>query len=97
MLVGWWLRRQGTSVRILGIDHNATLIDECRRRAEIAGLEEILRFEATDLKLDLEAVWKRAFGLSLSTLHGLFSLHACDTATDGVGIGLEARLIKGNW
>ena len=82
MLVGWWLRRQGTPVRILGIDRNPALVDECRRRAEIAGLEQILRFAAADLQLDLGATWKKAFGLPLGTLHGLFSLHACDTTTD---------------
>ena len=82
MLVGWWFRRQGTPVRILGIDRNAALLGECRRRTEAAGLEAILRFEAADLELDLEAAWERAFGVPLGTLHGLFSLHACNTATD---------------
>ena len=82
MLVGWWFRQHGAPVRILGIDRNAALIDECRRRTEAAGLEESLRYEAADLELDLKDAWERAFGRSLGPLHGLFSLHACNTATD---------------
>jgi hypothetical protein len=82
MLVGWWLQRQGTPVRILGIDRNAAIINQCHRRAQAAGLEDILRFTVDDLTLDLKTAWHRAFGVPLNAVHGLFSLHACDTATD---------------
>ena len=96
MSIGWWLRRQGTSVRILGIDRNPALIDECRRRTEAAGLEQHLRFAAADLELDLEATWESAFGLPLDGVHGLISLHACDTATDdaiALGVSRNADFI----
>lgn len=82
MLVAWWLRQQGTSVHILGIDHNPSIIDQCRRRATAAGLDAILRFTTADLTLDLATAWQTAFGMPLDQVHGLLSLHACDTATD---------------
>jgi hypothetical protein len=81
MLVAWFFGQQGKPVRILGIDRNIAFIRQCRRRAEAAGLKQ-LRFAAADLALDLQAVWDEAFGQPLGQLHGMFSLHACDTATD---------------
>ncbi|NKB72029.1 MAG: methyltransferase [Candidatus Latescibacteria bacterium] len=82
MLVGWWFRQQGVPVRILGIDRDDKIIGQCRRRVEAAGLDDIVRLVAADLQVDLGAVWERAFGQPLGPLHGLFALHACDTATD---------------
>ena len=82
MLAAWWLRQEGVPVRILGIDRNEGLLDACRRRAEAAGLGDALRFHAADLEVDPGPAWDAAFGRPLEALHGVLSLHACDTATD---------------
>ncbi|WP_168210929.1 class I SAM-dependent methyltransferase [Persicimonas caeni] len=83
--------------RILGVDINAKLVDECRRRTEITGLQDILRYEAADLDVfDSASAWKSAFGDGVDKTHAVISLHACDTATDdaiALGIAEEAELI----
>jgi SAM-dependent methyltransferase len=72
--------------QIVGVDRNAEVIGRCRERAELAGVEELLRFEAATIDaLDTSA---------LQPLHALLTLHACDTATDealalGVRQGVE--------
>jgi SAM-dependent methyltransferase len=73
---------------IVGVDRNADVIARCRERAELAGLEELLRFEATTIDA-LDAS-------TLQPLHALVSLHACDTATDdalALGLALEVELL----
>lgn len=82
MLAAWWLRQEGVPVRILGIDRNEELLQTCRRRAEAAGLGDALRFHAADIGGDPGTAWGTAFGRPLEVLHGVLSLHACDTATD---------------
>jgi SAM-dependent methyltransferase len=74
--------------QIIGVDRNADVIERCRKRAELAGLGELLRFEATTIDA-LDAS-------TLRPLHGLVSLHACDTATDdalALGLALEVELL----
>ncbi|MGM0556082.1 MAG: class I SAM-dependent methyltransferase [Myxococcota bacterium] len=78
-------------VRVLGVDRNAKLIDECRRRTEMTGLQDVLRYAAEDLEdVTLGEVWKTTFGGELGELHALISLHACDTATDdAIALAIE--------
>ncbi len=83
--------------RILGIDRNKKLIEECRRRTEMTGLEGILKYVASDLDdFESAAAWKEAFGEDGARTHAVISLHACDTATDdaiALGVCTEAELI----
>ncbi len=97
LLLAWCARhRWSHRVEVLGIDRDAAVIDECRRRTEIAELADVVRFEAASLDaLDVEDAWGRGFG-ERHGVHGVFALHACDTATcDAIVLGarLEAALI----
>ena len=73
---------------IAGVDRDADLIQKCRGRAELVGLEGMLHFQASRLE-----------DLSLPTpgrLNALVSLHACDTATDdalALGVSLEVEFM----
>jgi SAM-dependent methyltransferase len=85
-------------IEVLGIDRNAAVIDESRRRCALAQLDDVVRFEAAALDtLDVIAAWTRAFGgASVPVVHGVFALHACDTATCdalALGVALGAELI----
>ena len=81
---------------IVGVDHNAAIIDRCRRRADMVELGGSLRFEATPIHaLDSATLQPPGTGGD-RTVHALVSLHACDTATDdalALGIDLGAELI----
>ncbi len=83
-------------VRVLGVDRNAKLIEECRRRTEMCGLGHVLRYEACALdEFDAPAAWARAFDAGQHT-HAVIALHACDTATDdaiALGVASQAELI----
>jgi SAM-dependent methyltransferase len=74
--------------RVAGVDRNQELILTCQRRAVQAGLEQTLRFEAARLEaLPPDTV---------SGVHVLVALHACDTATDealALAIRQRARVI----
>jgi hypothetical protein len=101
--------RWGGRVQILGVDRNADVIAECRRRARFAQLDHSLRFAAAELgQLDLPTAWPAAFpdelaadaaaesAISPAPLHALISLHACDTATCdalALAVRLGAELI----
>jgi SAM-dependent methyltransferase len=89
-------------VQILGVDFGAPLIEESRRRTALVGLEDVLRFEAAPLQgLDLGKVWNSAFGAIPTTdkgpvVHGVVSLHGCNTATDdaiALAVSEQAELI----
>ncbi len=75
-------------IEVLGVDRNPDVIEECRRRTAIAGLDELVRFEAAALDGSAAAAaWAP---------HGVIALHACDTATCdalALGVGLEAELL----
>ncbi len=97
LLLAWCAReRWGHRLEVLGIDHNPELIEECRRRTEMAELSDVVRFVAAPLDgLDAGAAWATAFG-EPQRVHGVFGLHACDTATcDAIALGirLDAHLI----
>ena len=75
-----WVARHGWRERleVLGVDRDAEVIAECRRRTELAGLDDVVRFEVAALA-DAPA----------AEVHGVISLHACDTATcDAIGLGI---------
>ncbi len=85
-LVLAWCAREvwGHRLEVLGVDRDAAIIEECRRRAALAGLDDVTRFEVATLD------GYRA------DLHGVIALHACDTATcDAIalGVGHGAELI----
>jgi SAM-dependent methyltransferase len=92
LLLAWCFKNVWRQpARIVGVDRNADLIEKCRRRAELVGLEQSLTFHAATLQeLDLDALLpggERDF-------NALVSLHACDTATDdalalGVRLGVD--------
>ena len=86
LLLAWCFKhRWHHRAEILGVDRNARVIAKCRRKAPLAQLEALLRFEVASIgSFDLSSTWARAFGPAPTspTLHGLLALHACDTATD---------------
>jgi len=97
LLVAWCARhRWDHRLEVLGIDRDPDVIEECRRRTAIAELDDVVRFEAASLGgLDVPAAWARAFG-EPQPIHGVVSLHACDTATcDAIALGVaqQAELI----
>jgi len=104
LLLAWCARELWSHrIEVLGVDRNAAVIEECRRRTRAAGLEELVRFEAAPLEaLDVRAAWARAFGDGAAapaappTVHGVIALHACDTATCDalvLGVALGAELL----
>jgi hypothetical protein len=97
LLIAWWFRHvEHHPVQLLGIDRREALTTESRRRAELVGLDDILLFQAADLRgLDLDEAWQANFG-ARERPHGVISLHACDTATDeaiALGLAHEVELI----
>lgn len=96
LLLAWCFRDLWKHpVEVLGIDRNADLIARCRRDAELAGLGDVVKHEASALDaIDVRTAWERAFGGD-AAIDGLVALHACDTATDdaiALAVSLEARL-----
>jgi SAM-dependent methyltransferase len=80
LLLAWISRAQGHPIDVLGVDRNADVIAECRRRAVLAELDDVVRFEAASLE-----------SISDREIHGVISLHACDTATcDAIALGVAA-------
>jgi SAM-dependent methyltransferase len=81
LLLAWHARALGHRVEVLGVDRNADVIAEARRRTELAGLADVVRYEAVALE-----------SLALAEApHALFALHACDTATcDALALGVRA-------
>ncbi|MDB4953667.1 MAG: hypothetical protein JWO36_1236 [Myxococcales bacterium] len=97
LLIAWCAReRWHHRIEVLGVDRNPDVIEECRRRTELAELDDVVRFAATTLDtLDPGAAWRENFAGG-GPVHGVFALHACDTATcDAITLGvmLEAELI----
>jgi hypothetical protein len=82
LLVAWCGRHVWNHpIEILGVDRDAAVIDECRRRAELAGLDDVARFEVATLDT-----------VDASDRQGVLALHACDTATcDAIALGARAR------
>jgi SAM-dependent methyltransferase len=81
LALAWCAREKwGHRLEVLGVDRNPELIAECERRTAVAELSEVVTF----LAAPLEAVAGRE-------VHGVFALHACDTATcDAIALGVAA-------
>lgn len=100
-LLAWsFVHRFRHPVEILGVELRPALVEECRRRAALTGLDEVTRFEAGAIDdLDVDAAFARAFGrprerdgIDETAVHIVASLHACDTATDdALALGLRRR------
>jgi SAM-dependent methyltransferase len=95
-LLAWcFLHRWKHPAQILGVDRNAQVIQKCRERMGMVGLDAVLRFEAAPIAdLDFALTWTRAFGGEPDDKlrpHALVALHACDTATDDA-LALALRL-----
>ena len=82
LLLAWCAReRWGLRLEVLGVDRNPALIAECERRTEVAELSDVVRFVAAPLET-----------VDVGDVHGVFALHACDTATcDAIALGVAAR------
>jgi hypothetical protein len=105
LLLAWCFReRYQHPVQVLGVDRNDQVIETCRERVPMAGLEDVLRFEAMSIdSVDLAAAWLRAFGgrgsgrvAAGEIVHALLALHACDTATDdalALGLSLKVQIM----
>jgi hypothetical protein len=82
LLIAWCARhRWDHEIEILGVDRDAALIEDCRRRVAMAGLDDVITLQAS--ALDAAAID--------GPVHGVISLHACDTATCDA-IALAVRL-----
>ncbi len=80
LLLAWVARSRGHRLEVLGVDRNAEVIAECRRRAELAELDDVVTFRAAALET-----------IDAGGTHGVFALHACDTATcDAIALGVAA-------
>ncbi|HEX4452473.1 MAG TPA: SAM-dependent methyltransferase [Kofleriaceae bacterium] len=79
LLLAWCARHVwGHPLEVVGIDRDADVIAEARRRAELAGLADVVRFEVGDVAACAEL-----------EVHGVVALHACDTATcDALAVGV---------
>ncbi len=95
-LLAWcFIHRWKHPAQILGVDRNDKVIQKCRERMGMVGLDAVLRFESGPIaELDFAATWAHAFGGEADASlrpHALVALHACDTATDDA-LALALRL-----
>ena len=76
---------------IVGIDTNSKFIERSRERAITLGFETSVTFEAKSVDEFYQTMSEQPEDLKKSSrFHGIFSLHACDTATDDA-LGLALR------
>jgi len=79
LLLAWCARHVWKHrLEVIGIDRDAEVIAEARRRAELAELGDVVRFEVGDV------------ATFSGNVHGVVALHACDTATcDALALGIR--------
>ncbi|MGE5183964.1 MAG: class I SAM-dependent methyltransferase [Acidobacteriota bacterium] len=82
LLLAWCARHVWHHpLEVIGIDRDADVIAEARRRAELAELSDVARFEVGDIAASAPL-----------DLHGIVALHACDTATcDALALGIARK------
>ena len=84
-------------VHVLGIDRNPDVVAESRRRVELCGLGDRVKFVAAPVDtVDAMAAWRTAFAEEPTAIAAVIGLHACDTATcDAIvlGVRLAATLV----
>ena len=82
LLLAWCARHVWNHpLEVIGIDRDADVIAEARRRAELAELADVARFEVGDIA-----------ARAPHEVHGVVALHACDTATcDALAFGIARR------
>ncbi|MCB9631179.1 MAG: SAM-dependent methyltransferase [Sandaracinus sp.] len=91
-------RLHGVPVQVLGVDRNAEVIDESRRRTNAALLGDHVKHHVSRLDaIDVRRAFRDAFALAEEPhVDAVVALHACDTATDDaivLGVGLDATLL----
>ncbi len=79
-LLAWCARNVWNHpIEVIGIDRDPEVIDEARRRTELAGLADVVRFEVAEVART-----------GRHEVNALVALHACDTATcDAIALGIE--------
>ena len=86
MLLAWCARHVWHyPLEVIGVDRDADVIGEARRRAELAELDDVVTFEVGTLDT-----------FAAPDVHGVVALHACDTATCdalALGVSLGAELL----
>jgi len=82
LLLAWCARHAWHHpLEVIGIDRDPDVIAEARRRAELAELSEVARFEVGDLAASAPP--------AAHDIHAVVALHACDTATcDALALGI---------
>jgi SAM-dependent methyltransferase len=82
LLLAWCARHVWShAFEVIGVDHDPEVVAESRRRAEIVGLADVVRFEVGD-----------AVAFASRDIHGVIALHACDTATcDALALGIRMQ------
>jgi SAM-dependent methyltransferase len=82
LLLAWCAREVWNHpLEVLGVDRDPSVVAEARRRADLAGLADAVRFEVGD-----------AAALADRDVHGVVALHACDAATcDALAFGIRIR------
>lgn len=76
---------------IVGIDSNPKVIERSREKAEQLGFSDIVRFENKSVATFMEELEATRENVEKSLrFHAVYSLHACDTATDdALGLALQ--------
>ena len=80
-------------MQLLGIDRNADVVEECKRRVQTLELGAYVQFaHSTVQRFAPQTLWHTHFGASdaRAELDVVIALHACDTATcDAIALGIK--------
>ncbi len=91
-LIAWYFKEiLNHPFEITGIDSNSKFIERSKERAKILGFDDSVFFLTTSVDDFFNSINKQPEELRKSNrFHAVFSLHACDTATDDA-LGLALR------